>query len=225
MSSFNTILILFSKTTAVYGQDINLLLEKLEIQNQILVPVTILLVIFSSLSYLRLLKLQKAQVQNALHLRQQQIDKSLTDTINPEQASSCIEETSTEILEEDNYNQNLNDDQDHIKQRILTYLRNELHIVPVVDIALIYTENTITYVVRSNGQKSVSSESLDTLFSCLDKNCFYRANRQIIIAAAAISKVIKMGNCRLKVEINPESELQIFIGKNKSASFKMWLNS
>lgn len=110
------------------------------------------------------------------------------------------------------------------KRRILTYLRNELLPIATDEIAYIYTENTITYVVDIDGKRSTTNSSLDELFSSLDSSAFYRANRQFIIAIAAIDKIIRYGNNQLKLVVNPNSEVDIIIGKNKAAEFKQWLN-
>jgi hypothetical protein len=110
------------------------------------------------------------------------------------------------------------------KKRILTYIRNELLPIPIGEIAHIYTENTITYVVCFNGKRSTSNLSLDELFSNLDNSYFFRANRQFIIAISAINKIVKYGNNQLKILVNPNSEVDIIISKNRAAEFKQWLN-
>lgn len=111
------------------------------------------------------------------------------------------------------------------KKRILTQLKNELLSVPIAEIAHIYTENTITYVVGTNGKKSTSSSSLDQLFSQLDESVFFRANRQFIISIYSIDKIVKYGNNQLKILVRPHTHVDILIGKNKAAEFKNWLNS
>ena len=110
------------------------------------------------------------------------------------------------------------------KQRILTYVRNELMPIATEDIGYIYVENTITYVVRKDGKRSTTSESLDQIYSYLDERSFFRANRQIIVAISAIDKIIKFGNSKLKIQVTPASEIDIIIGKNKAAAFKQWLD-
>ncbi len=110
------------------------------------------------------------------------------------------------------------------KQRILTYLRNELLPVATSEIAYIYTENTITYVVDVNGKRSTTNSSLDELYNGLDSSFFYRANRQSIIAISAIDKIIRYGNNQLKIVVKPNSDVDIIIGKNKASEFKQWLN-
>lgn len=110
------------------------------------------------------------------------------------------------------------------KKRILTYLRNELLTISTEEIAYVYTENTITFVVDINGKRSTANNSLDELFSNLDSSYFYRANRQFIIAISSIEKIIRYGNNQLKIVVAPKSELDIIIGKNKASEFKQWLN-
>lgn len=110
------------------------------------------------------------------------------------------------------------------KRRILTYLRNELLPVPTEEIAHIFTENTITYVVCFDGKRSTSNSSLDELFSQLDSAHFFRANRQFIIAISSIDKIVKYGNNQLKILVNPDPDANIIISKNRAAEFKQWLN-
>ncbi|WP_411029574.1 LytR/AlgR family response regulator transcription factor [Spongiimicrobium sp. 3-5] len=110
------------------------------------------------------------------------------------------------------------------KKRILTYLRNELLPVPTEDIAYIFTEHTVTYVMNFDGTRSVANNSLEELFSNLDGSDFYRANRQFIIAISAIEKIIRYGNNQLKILVNPNSEVDVIISKNRASEFKKWLN-
>ena len=110
------------------------------------------------------------------------------------------------------------------KQRILTYIRNELVPIPIKDIAYVYTENTITYVVCFDGKRSTTNASLDDMYSNLNPTLFFRANRQFIISISAIDKIIKYGKSQLKILLQSETSEEIIISKNKAAEFKQWLN-
>lgn len=110
------------------------------------------------------------------------------------------------------------------KKRILTQLKNELLSIPIEEIAYIYTENSITYVLDVSGKKSTSNSSLDELYSHLDETTFFRANRQFIIAIFSIKKIVKYGNRELKILVEPATTVDILISKNKAAEFKNWLN-
>ncbi|CAM1345356.1 LytR/AlgR family response regulator transcription factor [Tenacibaculum amylolyticum] len=111
------------------------------------------------------------------------------------------------------------------KKRILTYVRNELVPVLISDIAYVYTENTITYIVSFDGKRSTSNASLDDMYSNFDPTLFFRANRQFIISISAIDKIIKYGKSQLKILLNSaNASEEIIISKNKAAEFKQWLN-
>lgn len=110
------------------------------------------------------------------------------------------------------------------KERILTYVRNELVPISVKDIAYIYTENTITYVVCFDGKRSTTNLSLDEMYSTLNSSFFFRANRQFIISITAIDKIIKYGKSQLKILLQSKTSEEIIISKNKAAEFKQWLS-
>lgn len=110
------------------------------------------------------------------------------------------------------------------KERILTYVRNELVPISIKDIAYIYTENTITYVVCFDGKRSTSNLSLDDMYGNLNSTLFFRANRQFIISITAIDKIIKYGNSQLKILLQSKTSEEIIISKNKAAEFKQWLS-
>ncbi|MDF0718339.1 LytTR family transcriptional regulator DNA-binding domain-containing protein [Muricauda sp. 334s03] len=111
------------------------------------------------------------------------------------------------------------------KKRILTYLKNELVSLGMEDIAYIYTENTVTYVKRLDGKVTTSNNSLEELLNDLDDSVFFRANRQFILSINAIHKILRYGNNQLKIEVVPESNINIIVSKNKASEFKKWLNS
>jgi DNA-binding LytR/AlgR family response regulator len=121
---------------------------------------------------------------------------------------TAVEESSTEIA----------------RKRILTYVRNELVPIPIKDIAYVYTENTITYVVCFDGKRSTTNTSLDDIYNNLDTTLFFRANRQFIISITAIDKIIKYGKSQLKILLQSKTSEEIIISKNKAAEFKQWLN-
>ncbi|WP_158841823.1 LytR/AlgR family response regulator transcription factor [Polaribacter sp. L3A8] len=121
---------------------------------------------------------------------------------------NLVEEASTEIT----------------RKRILTYVRNELVPIPINDIAYVYTENTITYVVCFDGKRSTTNTSLDDMHSNFDATLFFRANRQFIISITAIDKIIKYGKSQLKILLQSKTSEEIIISKNKAAEFKQWLN-
>lgn len=107
-------------------------------------------------------------------------------------------------------------------KRLLAYKGAKLKPVNIEDIAYIYTQDKITYIVDYDNNSTTINNSLDELFKLLDNSLFYRATRQIIISAKSIDKIEKYGNTQLKVHTNPISPVSIIISKAKITDFKQW---
>ncbi|RNC88280.1 MAG: LytTR family transcriptional regulator [Winogradskyella sp.] len=150
-------------------------------------------------------------------------EKLSDEIINLSKLNSALDSYQKQ-LSDSNVIENDEDLDSSSKKRILTYLRNELLPVSTTDIAYIYTDTGITYVICNDGKRTVSNSSLDELITNLDSNYFFRANRQFIIGISAIDKIVKYGNSQLKILIRPNSEVDILISKNKASEFKKWLN-
>ena len=110
------------------------------------------------------------------------------------------------------------------KKRVLTYWRDELISIHVEDIAFLYTQNGLTYVHCLTSKVYHSNAGLEELFESLDRDMFFRANRQFVISIRSIEKVFRYGNNQLMIVTNPRSTEDIIVSKNKAAEFKDWLN-
>jgi len=107
-------------------------------------------------------------------------------------------------------------------KRLLVDKGSRLKPVDFDNIAIAYTENKMTYIIEFDNNTSTVNTSLDELFNLFDKNIFYRASRQVIIAVKAIDKIEKYGNTQLKVITKPDSPIDIIISKAKITEFKKW---
>lgn len=172
------------------------------------------------LSYVITVRLIGSVYEKRLELKNEKLED---EVINLSKLNRAVGDYQQKVSEQPTQDQDSSNDHSS-KKRILTYVRNELIPIPIEEIAHIYTESTITYVVCFNRKRSTTNLSLDELFSNLDSSYFFRANRQFIIAIAAIDKIVKYGNNQLKILVNPDSEVDIIISKNRAAEFKQWLN-
>ena len=172
------------------------------------------------LSSVLIVRLIGSRYEKKLEMKNEKLSDEI---INLSKLNSALDSYQQKVI--DRPLNDADDDSDNMtKKRILTYVRHELLSISTEDIAYVYTESTITYVVCFDGKRSTSNSSLDELFANLDNNYFFRANRQFIIAISAIDKIVRYGNNQLKILINPNSEVDIIISKNKAAEFKKWLN-
>lgn len=121
-------------------------------------------------------------------------------------------------------NQQNNSTETSYKNRIITYLRDQIIKIETNEIAFIQIENSITTVTNLKGVKHTSNASLDELYTSFNNTQFFRVNRQYIVSINAIDKILRYGNSQLKIITKPTSETAIIISKNKASAFKKWLN-
>lgn len=109
------------------------------------------------------------------------------------------------------------------RKRINIYHKDELISLEVSYISYFAIEDNSVMICTAENKKYYSANSLDEIGKTLETEHFYRANRQFIINIKAIKNILIYGKNQLKIIIEPESEENIIISKNKVADFKNWL--
>ena len=67
-------------------------------------------------------------------------------------------------------------------------------------------------------------QSLDALISELDTEKFFRVNRQYLVGLKSIANVHVFPKSRLKLDLIPPSQEDIFVSIDKVPEFKRWLD-
>jgi hypothetical protein len=129
----------------------------------------------------------------------------------------------TQIIESQH---STNHNQSQTRDQIPRFLAEKgLKLIPieVENIAFIYLENKITYVVDFNGLKSSLNLTLEEVYQKLPKEQFFRISRQIILSLKSIDNVEKYGLTQLRAITKPVSDIPIIISKSKISEFKSWI--
>ena len=109
-------------------------------------------------------------------------------------------------------------------RRMLIRFGNSIKLVDMTDAAYFYTKDKITFLVtRSTGKRFPVDFPLDKLENMLDPSSFFRINRQFIINVAAIKEMHPYSKSRVKVELEPSTDLETIVSTERSAEFKKWL--
>ncbi|MCW5923143.1 MAG: response regulator transcription factor [Saprospiraceae bacterium] len=109
-------------------------------------------------------------------------------------------------------------------RRMLIRFGNSIKLVDMTDAAYFYTKDKITFiVVRSTGKRFPVDYPLDKLESVLDPSVFFRINRQFVINVNAIKEMHPYSKSRVKVDLEPSTELETIVSTERSAEFKKWL--
>ncbi len=110
------------------------------------------------------------------------------------------------------------------KQRFLVQKGENLHTIPVEDVAYLYAEHAAVMLVSHNDGQHFVNYSLDELEHLLDSTRFFRINRQFLISFEAIHHLTQHFNRKLLLNLQPRIDKQVLISKERSAKFKEWLN-
>lgn len=109
-------------------------------------------------------------------------------------------------------------------RRMLIRFGNSIKLADMADAAYFYTKDKITFLVlRSTGKRYPVDYPLDKLEGMLDPLAFFRINRQFIINVAAIKEMHPYSKSRVKVDLEPLTDLETIVSTERSSEFKKWL--
>lgn len=111
------------------------------------------------------------------------------------------------------------------KSNFLVEWRDQLHSIPVSDIAYFQFENKATHLITEENKVHVIASTLDSVEKDIDPQIFFRINRQFIVSRNCISQIhLYFGN-RLKLLVKPKaSDDATIVSRERVADFKAWLD-
>jgi DNA-binding LytR/AlgR family response regulator len=111
------------------------------------------------------------------------------------------------------------------KTRLLVKRGMENIAVKLEDIALIYTQNKLVYVMDRFSKKYVSDKTLSELEEELDNTIFFRVNRQYIININYVKSFKAHEKVKLLIDITiPEINHSIVISQETAPAFRKWMH-
>ncbi len=114
-------------------------------------------------------------------------------------------------------------DKKEFRKRFLISGVNSYQKLETKDIAYIYSENKTTFAVDFYTKEYVLDFTLEQLEFELDNECFFRANRKIIINIEAVNNITNDNGGKLLIEILPKTKFDISISRLKASDFKNWM--
>jgi two-component system LytT family response regulator len=109
------------------------------------------------------------------------------------------------------------------KSYLLVADKDKLIPLAVKDIAFIYIDVKVPVAVTYDKRRHDLTPSLEELMEQLDPNAFYRANRQYIVARAAVKDVSMWFGNKLAVNLTIPIAEKIYVSKARAKEFKDWL--
>lgn len=111
-----------------------------------------------------------------------------------------------------------------ITNRIIVRKGTEHYPVMVDDIVLFYTESRLTFAYTKVGIKFVADENLSNLEAILDKDKFYRTNRQSIVNIDFIKSFRTIEKVKISIELIVRvTNDPIIVSQDSAAGFRKWI--
>lgn len=110
------------------------------------------------------------------------------------------------------------------KMRFMVKVGDHIKSVDVDDILFFYSQQKGTFIHTRENRNYAVDYTLDGLGEMLDPTLFYRINRKYITSHKAIAELITLSGSKLKVRLLNSDDDQIYISRDRLATFKAWLD-
>ncbi len=110
-------------------------------------------------------------------------------------------------------------------KRFMVRSGNQLHAVPLEEVAYFLSEDGVTLLVNHENRRYVVDYTLEELEEKLPEEKFFRLNRQLLVSFEAISEVHPYFKGRLLIRVHPPTEKDAVVSSQKTPLFKAWLGS
>ena len=110
-------------------------------------------------------------------------------------------------------------------KRLLIPHKDMLMPVNVDDISYIYSTEKNTIICQNNGEQIIFHKSLDSLYSNMNPQKFFRANKQFVVNRDSVQKITVWYDSRLLITLNAPTPERLFVSKNRAAEFKQWMTA
>ena len=127
------------------------------------------------------------------------------------------------MTEERNNESNKTSVQRQYQERFIIHTGPQIKLVQDSEIAYLYTENKMVYIVTFDKHKYSMDISLEGFEKILNPKLFYRINRQFIVQLKAIVKMVPATKQRIELTLAPPTTYETITSFERTPQFKKWL--
>jgi DNA-binding LytR/AlgR family response regulator len=110
------------------------------------------------------------------------------------------------------------------QERFMVSRGDKISSIPVGEVAYFEGEDRYVFLHTTDGNRYIVDYRLSDLEELLDPGRWYRLNRSFIASFESITKIISLSKSRIKVELKPKNQRDIYVSAANTRSFKEWLN-
>ena len=109
------------------------------------------------------------------------------------------------------------------RQRLVGRKGAQFHALLIEQLAYVISLDKLAFAVDQAGERYLLETPLAELETELDPAQFFRATRQLLVAATAVIRFAPAGKGRLKLELRPAWAGDVLVSQERAAAFKAWL--
>ena len=110
------------------------------------------------------------------------------------------------------------------QQRFLVSAGDKLKSISIEEVAFFYGQKRYVFLITKNNRRHIVDYTLGKLETLLDPKSFFRINRQFIISYQAIRNMYPYSKSKIKVDLEPQGDVEAIVSADRAKYFKVWLN-
>lgn len=109
------------------------------------------------------------------------------------------------------------------RKRFVVRFGDRLSVIETTQVAYFYAEDKSTHLVTNEGRRYILDQSLDQLADEISPADFFRISRNCTVSIRAIAGISKHQSNRLKVNLIPKPDFEVFVSRSRTTDFMTWL--
>jgi len=109
------------------------------------------------------------------------------------------------------------------KERLIAKKGTNYYVMPTTEIAFIYTEARVVFLIDKTGERYTIEKNLGELEVELPGRQFFRANRKFIVNIDAIKSFKPSFKGKIALELMHLAKAEVSISQENAAQFKRWI--
>ena len=109
------------------------------------------------------------------------------------------------------------------RKRFLVKQGTKLVSVEVTDIAYFFSDGRLNFFKTNDNRKFIVDYTMEELNDMLDPADFFRISRSFYISVNSVVQANEYPGNRLELQLNPASEKEVIVSREKVSDFKTWL--
>lgn len=110
------------------------------------------------------------------------------------------------------------------KSRFVINIGSKIKSIETEEIAYFYSMEKSTFLSTKEGKSYPVDFSLDNLETMVNPEVFFRINRQYLVSYNAISNILVLSKSRIRLELIPAPDEEIFVSNARAPDFRKWLD-